>query len=182
MLHRYGLTAQEVSDIVASQSIDVPAGTILTEGRDVLVRFTDERRSPQELASLVIVSSGRGGEVTLGEIATIRDRFELDEVKIELDGVRAAMLNVMKTQSEDALRIFEDVDAFVERERQLKPPGIRLSLTQDVASIVSDRLSMLTKNGWQGIVLVFGVLALFFTLRFAFWVAMGIPVAFFGSF
>ncbi|NBC14116.1 MAG: MMPL family transporter, partial [Gammaproteobacteria bacterium] len=36
-------------------------------------------------------------------------------------------------------------------------------------------------NGLQGLVLVFLAMALFFRLRFAFWVAMGLPVAFLGA-
>ncbi len=44
-----------------------------------------------------------------------------------------------------------------------------------------DRLSLLLKNGAQGLVLVFLVMWLFFQGRFAFWVAMGLPVSFLGA-
>ena len=38
------------------------------------------------------------------------------------------------------------------------------------------------RNGLQGILLVFIALALFLNLRLAFWVALGIPIAFMGAF
>jgi multidrug efflux pump subunit AcrB len=180
-LRRYGLSAQQVANLVSSQSVDLPSGTIQASEREVLLRFTDERRTPRELAQLVIVSSESGGEVRLGQMGRITDVFALDEQKILVDGRRGAMLDVLKTRSEDALDVIALVRAFLDREAQRKPPGIELRLTQDVASIVSDRLTMLVKNGWQGLTLVFVALLLFFSARFAFWVAMGIPVAFLGA-
>jgi hydrophobic/amphiphilic exporter-1 (mainly G- bacteria), HAE1 family len=46
---------------------------------------------------------------------------------------------------------------------------------------VKDRMDMLLRNGLQGLVLVFLVLAIFLDLRLAFWVALGIPVAVLGA-
>ena len=54
-------------------------------------------------------------------------------------------------------------------------------ITRDVSSIVRDRLTMLLRNGVQGLLLVFLVMWLFFGLRYSFWVAAGLPVAFMGT-
>ena len=56
-----------------------------------------------------------------------------------------------------------------------------LEVTFDVASIVRDRLTMLLRNGIQGLGLVFLIMWLFFGLRYSFWVAAGLPVAFMGT-
>jgi HAE1 family hydrophobic/amphiphilic exporter-1 len=48
--------------------------------------------------------------------------------------------------------------------------------------MVRDRIDLLLRNGFQGIVLVFIVLALFLNLRLAFWVSVGIPISFMGAF
>ena len=40
---------------------------------------------------------------------------------------------------------------------------------------------MMVKNGWQGVILVFAVMWLFFSFRYSFWIAAGLPVAFLGS-
>ena len=42
--------------------------------------------------------------------------------------------------------------------------------------------SEFVQDGQQGLFLVFGVMWLFFTLRYAFWVVMGLPVSFLASF
>ncbi|MCP4755141.1 MAG: efflux RND transporter permease subunit, partial [Proteobacteria bacterium] len=73
------------------------------------------------------------------------------------------------------------VKAFVDKERKIAPPGISLVLSKDVFSVVRDRLKLLFTNGGQGFVLAIMVLWFFFSFRFAFWVAMGLPISFLGS-
>ena len=181
-LKRHGLGVSDLANAIARQNVDLPAGSIKTQDRDFLVRFTDERRSVHRLEDLIVVGSKEGGaEVRLGDVAIITDRFELDEDKALFNGERAALLQITKTKSEDTLDAVNAVKAFIDTERRIAPPGVTFTLTQDMSSIVSDRLEMLLKNGLQGLILVFLVMWLFFQLRFAFWVAMGLPVAFLGG-
>ena len=77
--------------------------------------------------------------------------------------------------SSDALR------AYVDAERARAPPGMVFEIARDIASIVRDRLTMLLRNGLQGLGLVLLVMWLFFGLRYSFWVAAGLPVAFMGT-
>ncbi|MCB1803548.1 MAG: efflux RND transporter permease subunit, partial [Gammaproteobacteria bacterium] len=73
------------------------------------------------------------------------------------------------------------VQDFIAHEQQLAPPAVKFTLTNDSSSVVRDRLQILTSNGMQGLLLVFLVMWLFFQLRFAFWVAMGLPISFLGG-
>ncbi len=183
VLQQYGLSMQDIAENITRQSIDLPSGRVESHDRELLVRFTDQRRTPAELADLIVVGTkGTTGELRLGDIATIRDRFELDEDKLLFDGKRAAMVRIAKTKSEDALIVMSAVRRFVEQEQRAAPPDVRLNITEDVSSIVQDRLQLLLKNGWQGLTLVFLVMWLFFQLRFSFWVTMGLPVSFLGAF
>src|SRR5690606_13746759 len=73
------------------------------------------------------------------------------------------------------------VKQFLADQELKKPEGVTLTLTEDVASVISDRLGLLLKNGVQGLLLVFFTLWLFFGIRLAFWVAAGLPVSFLGG-
>lgn len=178
---QYGLSISDLADVVASQSLDLPAGSIETRDGEVLVRFSEERRSIAEYEDLIVLGGSVGGEVRLGDIGEIEDTFELDEDKVLFNGRRAGMLRVTKTKAEDSLVIMDAVRDFVDRTEQTKPPGVELALTEDVSSIVADRLRLLLVNGYQGLILVFLTLWLFFTPRLAFWVAAGLPVSFLGA-
>ena len=181
MLQRHGLSISDLANAISRQNIDLPAGSIETRQRNYLIRFMDQRGSLQGLEELVIIGAGSGGEIRLGDIASIQDSFELDEEKILFNGQRAALLQVNKAKTEDTLRVFNAVQDFIAHEQQLAPPAVKFTLTNDSSSVVRDRLQILTSNGMQGLLLVFLVMWLFFQLRFAFWVAMGLPISFLGG-
>lgn len=180
-LMQFGLSLSDITDAIRRQSIDLPAGNIRTDQEDMLIRFDDERQRVREFEDLVVVSGSHGAEIALGQIARVTDRFELDEDKLLFDGERAGLLMVKKTKDQDALRVLDDVQAFLQRERRLAPPDVRLTLTRNVTKIVRDRLTLLVDNGIQGLILVFFAMWLFFNIRMSFWVAMGLPVSFLAS-
>ena len=191
VLLQYGISMADIATTITNQSVDLPLGTIETRQSDILLRFADERRLPEEFASLIVV--GAGAEIRLGDIAIITDRFTKDEKKammgqfqyrdgkIYFNGRRAALLRITKTKSEDALTVVKAAREFVAAKRQTAPPGVEFAFTQDISSVVKDRLQLLLTNGLQGLVLVFLTMWLFFSLRFSFWVAMGLPVSFLGA-
>ena len=180
-LRQYGLSVADVAAVVERQSIDLPAGTVETGERDLLIRFDDERQTVAEFADLVVIGGEAGAELRLGQIATITDRFELDEERVLFNGERAALLDVRKTKDQDTLSVLAAVEAFIAEEERRAPPGVAFALTRDLASIVQDRLDMLLNNGWEGLVFVFLVMWLFFSFRVSFFVALGLPASFAGS-
>ena len=180
-LRRFGLSASDIAGALQRQSVSSPAGELQGEQENVLLRFDDQRKTTAEFENLVIISGSSGAAIRLGEIATISDRFELDEEKVLFNGRRAAVLDITKTRAQDILTAYAAVSDFVTAENARVPPGVRLTLTQDRSSIVSDRLNMLTRNGVQGLIAVFLILWLFFSFRYSFWVTMGLPVSFLGA-
>ncbi len=181
-LLQYGISITDIANTIANQSLDTPVGSIDSSDQEMLIRFADKRREVQEFENIVIIGGSTGAEIKLGEIATITDAFELEESKIEFNGERAAYISIVKSKAEDALTIYDAVTEFVEREEQLAPDGVSLTLTNDMASLIRDRLGLVAKNGWQGLMLVFIAMFIFFNFRTAFWVVVGLPISFMGAF
>jgi len=180
-IRRYGLSLQDIGNIIAKQDVDLPVGTIETNFQETQLRFSDERRTVSDLASIVVMSGENGSDVLLGDVANIIDTFELPEDKLSFAGKDAAILAVSKNTTDDSLRVLEAVEEMLIIERSKLPKNVGLVLTQDATSIVKDRINLLTTNAWQGLILVFAVMWLFFTFRYAFWVVMGLPVSFLAS-
>lgn len=181
VIRQYGISISDVARAVQRQSLDLPSGTLQTRDQDLLIRVADERKTPDDFRDVIVVAAAGGGQIRLGDIARITDRFDLDEAKVLFNGKPAAILDVTKTETDDTLRVIDAVNAFLKGERQTAPPGIEMAVTNDVSSIVRDRLRLLMVNGGQGLVLVMLVLWLFFGFRYAFWVAAGLPVSFLGA-
>ena len=180
-LARYNLGPADVAAVLRSQSVDLPAGTVTTRDREVLVRFVERRRAPDELEDLVIHASSGGAEVRLGELGRVVDLFEDPWERIEHEGLRAGRLVVSKTRAEDSLRVKDAVATFVADERQRVPPGVRLHVTEDSSTVLRGQIGMVVTNGWQGMILVAVSLWMFFTFRLAGWVVMGLPASILGA-
>lgn len=181
-LKQMSLSVADIANRIQNQSLNLPLGTLETSEQDILIRFKDERRSVIEFEELVVVANAHGAKIRLGEIAQITDRFEQEEQKILFNGERAAVLKITKTRAEDSIKVGDAVEQFIAQEQKNALPGVKFSLTQDVYSIVRDRLQLLWTNGWQGFILVAVVLWLFFSFYFGFWVVMGLPASFLGAF
>ncbi len=180
-LRRHRLSVSQVADIVTRQNIDLPAGVLETGERDIVVRFQDQRSTVQALEDLVIRGSAGGAELTLRDLGTVTEEFEFAEDKVLLNGRRAGVLSIQKTKNQDALHVADEVKAFV-ADARLEQPYLEFVISNDSSILVRDRLQLLTRNGWQGMLLVFGAMWLFFNLKLSFWVVMSLPVSFFGAF
>lgn len=176
-----GLSLDDIATTVSRQNIDLPAGEIISENGATLLRFSDQRLALDAYRSIIVASSGRGGQIQLGDIAHISDRFEDEEVENRLDGETAALLDISKTRADDTLDVIERVRLFVETEQARAPRAVSLTIVRDGSAVLSDRLEMLLVNALQGIALVFVTMWLFFGIRQAFWIGMGLPISFLGA-
>lgn len=176
-----GLSLNDIATTISRQNIDLPAGEIVSEDGATLLRFSDERLALDAYRSIIVASSGKGGQILLGDIARISDQFEDEEVETRLDGQTAALLDISKTRSDDTLEVVERLRLFAEEERARSPASVKLTIVRDGSAILSDRLEMLLINSLQGIVLVFLTMWLFFGIRQAFWIGMGLPISFLGA-
>jgi HAE1 family hydrophobic/amphiphilic exporter-1 len=178
---KYSLGVQDIAGLISAQAIELPAGTLEATETSFQIRFDNVRRTADQLADLVIINTPEGGEITLGDIARIEDRFENPEQRVELNGRPAALLKVSKNLIDDTLEVADALYEFVERENSILPEGTQLTIVNDNTTSVRDRLQLLLKNGWQGLILASLVLFLFFTWRYSFWIAVGLPISFLGG-
>src|SRR5690606_13797009 len=165
-----------------SQNLDMPLGTIEADRQDIQLRFVDERRSLQALAESPVIGGHGGAVLTVGDIATVAEAHEREEERVDFYGQRAIVLEIHKNRHDDALRVMDSLEAFIDDEKARRGGNVELEITQNMTSIVKDRLQMLVGNGITGLVLVGLVMALFFRPRLAFWALFGLPAAFAGAF
>ena len=180
-LQKYALTINDISLAIRSQSIDSPAGSLENRDGSIIVRYNEQKKTPAEFAKLVVFSGNEGGTVNLGDIADISYHYEKPEEKIMFNGRRAAFLDIIKTTTQDSLRVMDAVKQNLQREKEMAAKGIRLEISQDVTTNIEDRLRILLENGAMGLILVFLTMWAFFSFRYSFWVTMGLPVSFLGA-
>jgi multidrug efflux pump subunit AcrB len=181
-LRRYGLTVQDVANGLGSASVEIPAGGIKTTGGEILVRVTERRDYGREFARLPVITTADGSEVLLGDIATIEDGFEDTDRWSTYNGRPAVIIGVYRVGDQTPIDVADAVDRQLADFAPYLPPGIQTAITNDRSQGYRDRVNLLLRNGALGLVLVLVVLGLFLEARLAFWVMMGIPISFMGSF
>ena len=177
-LREYGLTLAQVSEIVRRASLDLPAGRIKGQGRELLVRTKGRKYHAPEFRNIVVISRPDGSRVTLGQIAKVKDGFEDRDLRTRFQGKPAAIILVYRVAEQSALKVAAAVKSYVDRIRPTLPAGVSIDLYQDRSEILWSRIRLLLKNMSIGLALVGILLGLFLNLKLAFWVALGIPISF----
>lgn len=178
-LRSYGLSLEQVAAIIRSRNVELPGGNLKGDGQEVLLRAKNKGRIGEEIARLPLVTQPGGVVLTVGDLGRVRDEFEDVATLSEINGQPAMVVNIERTKTEDLLAMVAAVRGYVERTEL--PEGYRFSVWNDTSVEVEGRLKLLTRNGIQGLILVFLVLTLFLEMRLAFWVALGIPISILGA-
>ena len=181
-LQEFGLRMDDVSRAIAAASVDVPAGSIETTGGEILIRVHERNLWADEFEEIEILSGASGGSVRLGDIATVHDGFEEAGFFGEFNRSPSIDVNVYRVGDQSPLEIAAEVERVLESLASSLPPGISYRIDGNAADDYRERLSLLTENALMAIVIVFFVLALFLEIRLAFWVMMGMLIAFVGAF
>ena len=181
-LRRYGLTFDEVANAVRRSSVDLPGGAIRASGGEILLRAKGQAYRQEEFERIVLRADPDGTRVELRDVANVNDGFAETDQFAKFNGKSSVLVQVFRTGDQSALAISRKVKKYVEGNRHRMPEGVELTTWMDDSSFLRDRLGTLTRNGRAGLVLVFFVLALFLRFRLAFWVTLGIPISFLGTF
>ena len=178
-LRKYGLSLQKVAEIVRRENLELPGGTIRSQGGEILLRGKNKRYIGQEIAKLPLVTLPDGLVLTVGDLGTVRDDFADIASTNRINGRKGMVVSIDRSSGEDLLAMVAAVRGYTEMARL--PAGYELTVWADQSIDVRDRLEMLVSNGLQGLAVVFVMLALFLDLKTAFWVASGIPFAMLGT-
>ncbi len=181
-LEGLGMTLDQVARSVRSASLDLPGGEVETRGGEILVRVADRRQTVEEYRNIIVQSSQQGGQLRLGDIATVNDGYADNDQRTLYNGEPAVQLSVYQVGQETpggvasvARRISDDL-------AETLPDGFGVHYWNDQSQLLEGRIDLLVRNGRLGLILVVGILALFLNARLAFWVSLGIPISFMGSF
>jgi multidrug efflux pump subunit AcrB len=181
-LRRHGLSFDQVAEAVRRSSLDLPGGSLKGEGEEILLRTRGQAYWGPEFERLQLLTRADGTRLSLGEVARVVDSFEDTDQVARFDGEPAVMVRVFRVGAQDVLHISRSVHMYVREANARMPEGVSLTVWRDASTGVRERRDTMIRNGIQGFVLVILVLALFLRLRLAFWVALGVPIAFLGAF
>ena len=137
--------------------------------------------TPDTIAAIPVKTLASGDRLTVGDVADVTFGFARGSVAGLRGGNTAIEIVVERAQTADALASDRLVRDYLAEIEPTLPRSLDLRLYDVQTAVLWDRISILIRSGWQGLAIVLLVLFLFLDARIAFWVALGIPVAFAGT-
>ncbi len=181
-LEALGLTLDQVAMQIRQASLELPGGSVKTDGGEVLVRVADRRRHGHEFEDIVLRGIMGGSDVTLGEVADVHDGYVDSDQFSYFNGKPAVRVVAYRVGSETPTRVSRVVNQVHDEMRAELPDNMELAIWDDDSEMLEARVDLLLRNARLGLVLVFVVLALLLDLRLALWVGLGIPISVLGAF
>ena len=180
-LRQYNLTMSQIANAIRRASLDLPGGSIKTQGGEILLRSKGQAYRGPDFEDIVVVTRPDGTNIEIGDIAVVKDAFQEGFLRAKFDGERSVAVTVYRVGQEDTITSANSVKQYIEEKRVQLPPGISLTVWIDESIALDRRISALTKNAYAGLALVLLILTLFLRFKVAIWVAAGIPIAILGA-
>lgn len=178
-LQKYNLSHTDVANIIKQNAINLPGGRIETTSGDILLRVEGRRYYAQEYADIVLKSLPNGAVLKLGDIADLRDGFSDQRIISRYNDKPALFIAISRTQTQDILTMEKTINQYLET--LVVPSDISIKVQLNNTDSFKDRSNIMISNVIVGFILLFIALLLFLDLKLAFWISMGIPIAFAGG-
>ena len=176
-LEAYGLTVESLGQIIASENINVPAGSLdlgtQTFNLKVDLEFDDSR----ELFDIVI-SNQNGRTVMLSDVADIKDTLEELTMDERINGRQGVRLIVQKQTGANSVQIIEDVQAKLEEIIPNLPPDCKVETIFESSQEIKSAINSLAETIMFAFIFVILVVMFFLgRWRATFIICLTIPIS-----
>ncbi|WP_257446172.1 efflux RND transporter permease subunit [Archangium lipolyticum] len=132
-----GLTVADIVTALQREHVELPAGRIETEGREVNVRVMGEALDMETLRHLV-VREGGGSPIYLSDVALVEDGFEDERRIARVDGQPAQGLGVRKQRGANAVAVAQGVRAKIAEVQKDAPEGLEVGINFDSTRFIEE--------------------------------------------
>ncbi len=179
-LQRLGIDLEELSNRISQWSLEYPSGELKTARGKITLRGDRFADNLLELQNLPIIVTKKTS-VLLSEIAEVRRGFQPSESIVRYQSKQAIALLVSTSAKDNLLNVSTAVEQVLKDIQPTLPTNIKTAVMADMAPYISEQISLLSTNAWQGLIIVLILLGLFLEVKLAFWVALGIPISLAGA-
>ena len=136
-LNAKGLTVTDVISALQREHVELPAGRLETEGREISVRVMGEAL---DLATLRKISLRdlNGAPVYLEDVALVEDGFEDERRIARVNGAPAIGLGIRKQRGSNAVAVAQGVKAAMAEIQKTLPPGMEAGVNFDSTTFIED--------------------------------------------
>lgn len=181
-LRRYGLTFDDVATAIRGSSLNIAGGQVRTDTGNVQVAARNLADTEEEFERIVVRQQADGSIIRVGDVANVIDGLEDRRSRREMNGKPTVNIAVEAPETLNIVSLSNAVQKWMDEKNKELDGRAELTLWFDFADIYYGRMDLVSSNAILGLGLVLIVLVLFLRPTVAFWVSVGIAIAFAGAF
>lgn len=135
-LAAYKIPILQVRDAVERQNSDIPGGRVDEGHREMVLRTLGRFPDPRLFNDLVVATIN-GAPVRIRDIGYAEDGHKEQRTMATFDGREAVALEVRRQSGANTMQVVANVNARLERVRQLLPAGVKLETLQDQSRYIN---------------------------------------------
>jgi HAE1 family hydrophobic/amphiphilic exporter-1 len=162
-LETSGITLDQVIQMIGFENLNMPAGRIVEDHMDFLVRTRAEFASLKEIEDLLVGISPTGNPIKLRQIAKVKDTVSDLRTEMRVQSKPGVMMIVTKQSGANTVQVADAVKTELAALQNILPRDIEMHIGMDMSSSVK-----LTVNSTGRTALLGGILAMlmiYFFLR-----------------
>lgn len=181
-LEAYRLSLGQISQIIAAENNNIPAGQIDLASKTNSIRVQGEFAEATELGSIVLSSVG-GRSIYLRDVAHIVDGPSEREQKSYVNGQPGAIVSINKQSGSNAVSIADLVRAELPKIQAELPSDVKIEYLMDTSSFITNSINSLVNTILVTFIIVMLVVYVFLVRwRATMIVIITIPVSLVASF
>ena len=159
-LQAYGLSAQDVVNVIAQQNIVTPVGDAVVGQFEYVVSLNGSPQAIEDLNNIPIKVVD-GATVFLRDVAYAHSGAPPQTNMVRVDGSNAVLMTVLKAGSVSTLDVINGVKAIIPRLRETLPSSLKLDTVGDQSAFVQKSVNSVIFEGALAAVLT-GMMILVF--------------------
>ena len=182
-LEAYGLTIEQLGQIIAAENVNIPAGRI-DIGNNTYNLKADGEFTDSEYDLRKVVISNRGGRtVMLSDVAEIRDTLEKATMDERVNGLRGVRVMIQKQSGANTVEIVHKIQEMLPKIEQTLPSDVKVDLIFEGSEEITNAINSLSETIMYAFIFVVLVVMTFLgRWRATFIICMTIPVSLICSF
>jgi len=157
----YNLSPAKIAKILYEENLEMFAGRVMVETREIIARTMGEFESIEEINNVVVASGPNGEKVYLKDVASVEDSHEEMRVNTRFNGKPCVKLNILKQAEANTVTVAQAVKNRLDQLRRDIPGDIRFGYVENQGDYVMGAIKSVRNSAILAAILVIIVVYLF---------------------
>lgn len=141
-LEAYNLTVEQISQAIAYENRNIPAGNIDIGSNTYAVRVEKEFKSAKEMLDIV-VGTFQGTPIYLKDVARVNDGEQERLQKVFSNGIQGAMITIQKQTDANAVLVSRGIKKELAKIEKTLPSDVQINMINDTSDSIINTINSL---------------------------------------